>query len=587
MKWKMLSELYTSEKKWNELFFLLITIATLGSMFYVSKDYNDPFFTSGMLWMGYVVTIGWIVWLLKNKQSIRIPRIMIYWSVILLIYAGVSLWEGSFSQQNFVFLLTLYGVMWLFAQEKKGANEIYICTCIASIGAVEALWGIGQWLGLINRYNLLFSITGSFDNPAGYAIALAACLPFTLHTTYKLKRYGQIYAIIMVMVTIGGILLSGSRTGIVAMGTALTISLLHHIPWNKRIKRQLFIGSIAVGIFVIIVLYFVRKDSADGRLLVWRCTWELIKEKPLTGHGAGSFGGQYMPAQAHYLSEHPNKRHNWLAENIKHPFNEYLKLWVEYGAIGLIIILLGIIKTLKQEQKENEICFVARLGIITIGVCGLFSYPLNYPSICCLLAMNGGLLTSNKMRRDINNNWVKLIGIPTSIVLFTFVSYWQRMEQRWYQTSQLALKETMEVLPIYKQLYVFMRKNPLFLYNYGAELHVRGLWKEAATKLESCAHQLNDSDVQLLLAECYIGMGDAQRAEACLILASQMFPNLFIPEYRLVELYRSLGRENEAIKMAKRLLGKPVKVRSYVIEKIQKEMNEYLSSVYKNKQLNY
>ena len=79
--------------------------------------------------------------------------------------------------------------------------------------------------------------------------------------------------------------------------------------------------------------------------------------------------------------------------------------------------------------------------------------------------MNGGLLTSNKMRRDINNNWVKLIGIPTSIVLFTFVSYWQRMEQRWYQTSQLALKETMEVLPIYKQLYVFMRKNPLFLYN--------------------------------------------------------------------------------------------------------------------------
>ncbi len=565
-----------SEQNWQRIYFLLIIIFAMGSIFYVSHSYIDPFFTSGMLWTGYIVAVGWVVWLLGSKGIVRVPRMVGYWGAVLVAYIVVAWCNGSFSVQHFSFLLALYGLMWLFAQGEKDMNGIGVCICIASIGAVEALWGIGQWMGWVKGYNSLLSVTGSFDNPAGYAEVLAVCMPFALHVVCRLKGGGRWYSVIVSVILLVGILLSGSRTGIMAMGVVVAGCVSHYIRWNMQVRRWLLLVGVLAGVVLVIGLYFVRRDSADGRLLVWRCTWELIGEKPVMGHGAGSFGGRYMPVQARYLTEHPNERHDWLAGNVKHPFNEYLKLWVEYGVAGLIVVAIGVAGVLRRKREEDEICFVARMSVMALGVCGMFSYPLNYPSICCLLAINGGLLLRYEKGWNVNRGWARGIGVPVCVALLGFTVYWQRMERYWYRTSQLALSGTMNVLPDYERLYAFMGRNPLFLYNYGAELHARELWRAAAVQLEICAKQLNDTDVQLLLAECYAESGDKRRAEVCFILASQMCPNLFVPEYQLVELYRSMGREREAMEIAHKLLQKPVKVQTYVAKKIQREMQEYL-----------
>lgn len=49
-------------------------------------------------------------------------------------------------------------------------------------------------------------------------------------------------------------------------------------------------------------LYKMKKGSADGRMLIWQVTSELIKGKPLLGHGAGSFDAKYMDAQAEWFA---------------------------------------------------------------------------------------------------------------------------------------------------------------------------------------------------------------------------------------------------------------------------------------------
>ena len=41
-------------------------------------------------------------------------------------------------------------------------------------------------------------------------------------------------------------------------------------------------------------LYIVKKDSANGRLLIWRVTTAIIADNPVKGVGIREFSGEYM-----------------------------------------------------------------------------------------------------------------------------------------------------------------------------------------------------------------------------------------------------------------------------------------------------
>ena len=87
------------------------------------------------------------------------------------------------------------------------------------------------------------------------------------------------------------------------------------------------VGLVAAVVF----LYHYKQDSADGRLLIWRCTWSVIRESPWIGYGIGGFQAQYMDAQADYFKAHPGSPYVMLADNTQAPFNEYLGLLTEFG----------------------------------------------------------------------------------------------------------------------------------------------------------------------------------------------------------------------------------------------------------------
>ena len=82
----------------------------------------------------------------------------------------------------------------------------------------------------------------------------------------------------------------------------------------------------------------MKKDSADGRLLIWKVTTEMIAKKPLIGHGTNGFEANYMNYQADYFSENNNPKEALLAGNNKYAFNIFLKILSEYGLIGFIIL---------------------------------------------------------------------------------------------------------------------------------------------------------------------------------------------------------------------------------------------------------
>lgn len=216
---------------------------------------------------------------------------------------------------------------------------------ITSLCFLQAGYGIFKCDNILPRYSEIYQITGTFDNTAGFAGCLCIGFPFCfyfLRKGYNKRIQWLVWGIFSVICI--AIFLSESRAGWMCVLLIGSIHLICRDMYKLQNKKQIisFIVSLSILMFCIIILcivsYHWKKDSADGRLLIWRCTWEMIKDKPITGYGIGAFEAHYMDYQAKYFEEHTDSRFAKLADNVKHPFNEFLSIGVQFGVIGWILI---------------------------------------------------------------------------------------------------------------------------------------------------------------------------------------------------------------------------------------------------------
>jgi tetratricopeptide (TPR) repeat protein len=326
-------------------------------------------------------------------------------------------------------------------------------------------------------------------------------------------------------------------------------------------------------------LYFLKKDSANGRIPVWNSTWDMIRDKPLTGHGHGTFNAKYMLYQAEYFETHPESKYADLADNVLHPFNEYLLVWAEHGIIGIGCIALLCVLLIRHYFREpSHIRFIALLSMLSLAVLSCFSYPFEYPFIWVIAFLNIALICpSGKVssRRTVNATRTGLVLI--AIALLITVVPLMKAEIRWNTIAKQSLAgKTREVLPEYDRLYKYLGRNGLFLYNYAAELHEVKDYVKSLSIFERCVRYYNDMDVQMLLADNYKESGRYDEAEKHYKLAATMCPGRFMPLYQLTELYTATGRTDETRTLAQQIIDKKVKIPSATIHAIKQKMRELI-----------
>lgn len=442
--------------------------------------------------------------------------------------------------------------------------------------STEAIYGIGHFL--MNGFK--WNESGTFDNPAGFASCLCFSLPFAFYVRHL--PHGRMASNVAIAMMITAICISGSRVGIISAAVAIMLSLktsVRRIFWGKKWK-------VVVNLFLVfgllIALYYVKQHSADGRILIWCVAFLMMRDAPLWGHGQGGVEREYMEYQADFLQRFPNEHWQLLADNTKHLFNEYLEVLVQFGLIGLFLVITVLWLIFKTHKKCSlDITKYAFSSLLSILVFSFFSYPFTYPLTWLLLALDISLILYDAYAQQIirpimqyRKTLAYCLGFMAMIVgCPTAARCWAELE--WNHAAKMQASCDTR-LKRYEQIGSWMHGNPYFLYNYGVELYLAGRTKQALVIAGKCSMYWTDYDLELLKAVCHSELGEYASSDTHLERAHNMCPNRFQPLYQQVLNFKEQGKVSDAKNMARIILQKKAKILSPEVKHIRNEMHDLL-----------
>lgn len=472
--------------------------------------------------------------------------------------------------------LGLYGSAGLLLNKLVKIDIPLAGISITIICFVLAIYGILQYFGLFPSHTE-YMITGSYDNPAGFAASLCVGLPFAGFLLAKgnkkhIRYAGWAVAVIIII----AVALSYSRAGIVSIAAVCTLFLFQKLK-QKRIWKCLL--SVVIS-SLLVSCYWIKKDSADGRLLIWQCGIDMVKDAPWVGHGIGSFEAHYMDYQANHFRQHEHGRFSMLADNVKQPFNEYLTVLLNFGIIGLLVLLtlIGTLFCCYKNKPDTE-KRIALYVLISIGTFSLFSYPFTYPFVWIASFFSIFIITREYIQRY-------LLAIPPiknvlciSVLVCSLTGIYKlvkriQAEMTWNTVAMCDMFQAREAaLHTYATLESKLGDNPYFLYNYAVVLFENKQYEKSLQVAMKCRKYWADYDLELILGENYQRLHQPALAGKYYHSASMMCPSRFLPLYKQFHLYKETGEDKQALTVAEAIINKPIKIETHTIRMIKREMN--------------
>jgi tetratricopeptide (TPR) repeat protein len=466
-----------------------------------------------------------------------------------------------------------------------------------------------QLYGMAPVYHGQFKITGHFFNPAPYAGFLVASLPFALllsavrpNTILNRTIYWSGYlSVCLILVAIPSTRSRAAYLGLAAVLLLWFFFRYHPLLYLKRVlntplKRK-FAYWVAPLLLVAVLttLYLFKKDSASGRLLIWKVAAHTIAERPLTGHGFNTAQATLAPAQANYfVTGSGTEREQMLAGSVRWVFNEFLQIASETGLIGLALFLLVVgfallYKLPASLSLQNRLAIgAARASVVGILVFGCFSYPFYSLPVTLLFFFSLAILAA--LQPNLLNRAAKVYNPILKPVLFAgiialsvfYIRQIPKLKQAywlWDEAGQLyQMGAYTEANESFAEAYPVLSHNGLFLQQYGKSLAMEEEYTQAIEILCQATSYYNDEFTGITLGNCYQAIGDYANAETQYLLAANTVPHKFYPLYLLAKLYNESGQTEKATAMAKELLRKEIKVPSKAIEEIKAEMQQLIDN---------
>jgi len=224
------------------------------------------------------------------------------------------------------------------------AASIILALAFPSIGLEASTGHSGNWQGAFTQ-----------KNACGRAMVFATAALLSLRGAY-LWRFICLLLFTFVLV------MSGSRGAWLIEGILLVgFGLLRFAERSAPITRLLLLcGSIAAVVtamvsawiyFPLIAGFLGRDPTLSGRTAIWKQVWIAASKHPLLGYGLAAFW-QGMKGESYNVILA-------LRFVIFHAHNGLLEIWLELGAVGLLLFVLSY---LRAWRKLWPILGSARMG---------------------------------------------------------------------------------------------------------------------------------------------------------------------------------------------------------------------------------
>ena len=368
----------------------------------------------------------------------------------------------------------------------------------------------------------------------------------------------------------------------------------------KRNKKWLF--SLLITFLVITIIYstdnplnksaitvpqramstFDEQDpSINTRLLIWKTTLEMIKDRPIFGSGIGTFKMNYLNYQAEFLKNNPY----YIKYSVKagEAHNEYLQMWAEIGIIGLgifmgIILMFYslIIDYLKKNDSDKDkiIVFGLVLGITCFLIHSLFTFPLHVPALGITFFTLVGLTVIytrkiNLPKTDSDNKPKELklknkgIKIAVNILVLIFMIWAINLLAIKPYIAEIQYFNGMrhnvdgnysEALPYFEKAASLYPYNGRILHALGTTYYNLGILNKAEEVLQKTTRYLIDANTFYNLGLVYSRAGLFSKAEEEFKYAVYLMPKFTKAYYDLGYLYFIQERYDNTIEQWNKII---------------------------------
>ena len=428
-----------------------------------------------------------------------------------------------------------------FIDMGRYVRVVIVWTLIAA-GVVEAVWGLLQVYGYEPSNHSLYALTGSFYNPGPYSGFLAMCLPLALHEWLEGRRIWKHLALVALVLMLVVLPSGMSRSAWLAALMASGYVWAMHYP--KAIARywKAFLAGGLLFILLGIGAYHWKKDSADGRLLMWKIAFT---EVPATiGVGWENVAGAYGEAQERYFRQGKGTpREERVAGAPEYIFNEYLQVGIAWGVPALCGILMIVIVLFSWGHRSRQYGVCG--GLFSLAVFAFSSYPFQFLEF--ILAFLALLVACALGHRKL---WVRWLALVLGIGFGVYLS---------------ANRPT---------------KNARKMFEQAHALHRAGEWQASTDLLMETMKVSSDAMILNIIGKNFQALGQPYLAEGWFIRSTHRLPNRIYPYYLLTKLYAEYPKvfPKEKLEWAARMvLEKKAKVESTAIRQMREEVKEMMA----------
>jgi len=335
----------------------------IGVFFIILTCFFIPLSTSIMGLSASLVVLFWILsgrffqlpQLLMNSPVSFISLLLFLLFVIGLIYTPVNLEEAFHTLMKYRELLFIPAVISLMRGNRKG------------IQTAEDAFVAGLIILMVISFGIAFSIipTQKYGNSIVYHIThsffMAVLAFYSAHRTFESKQYQFFWLFIFILAMGNLIFISPGRTGMLIFVLLMLLFIIQRFSWKQKLIGLLILSSLFSTAYFTsenvskrlnsaweeIYNYYDRgkNHTSLGMRLDWyNISLKLIEEKPIFGHGTGSF---VIVRKKVVESEKTRRTDN--------PHNEYLFIGVQLGCVGLItFVLLFIVQWLRSYNLSTR-----------------------------------------------------------------------------------------------------------------------------------------------------------------------------------------------------------------------------------------